>query len=264
MYYTIDQRDRPGPGRRPAPPGPAGHTGPRCPSGPPAVRAPVRLACSGSPSPSCARRHRLGRPRLTGTGGSGFVVPLFAGLVVVAGEELFTVAAAEQEDEAAGAHSAGVGAASLRRHTWRVPRRCRCRRSSHVDRSGRDGRASPALNVIGGLSSISILQRPFEDIDDLFARMRVLEQRRARVDVDAELDDLASGDVGIVPAGEQRWMTRTAPASPPRPRPGGPAGPGDRRPGIADPRSGVVAGHGGPPMAQRVHQRHQIAGPGPV
>src|SRR5918993_3338426 len=43
-----------------------------------------------------------------------------------------------------------------------------------------------------------ILQRPFEDIDDLFARMLVLEGRRLRADVHAVLDDLASGNAEIV------------------------------------------------------------------
>ena len=80
----------------------------------------------------------------------------FAGLVVVAGEELFAVAAAEQEDEAAGAHSAGVrggfpfsttyvaSSAALPLPTfltaWIAP-------AGMV-------KASPALNVIGGLFSI--------------------------------------------------------------------------------------------------------------
>jgi hypothetical protein len=32
--------------------------------------------------------------------------------------------------------------------------------------------------------------------------------------------------------------------------------------GVADPHPGVVARHGEPPVAQRVHQRHQVAGQG--
>src|SRR5687768_6095216 len=43
-----------------------------------------------------------------------------------------------------------------------------------------------------------ILQRPFQNVDDLFARMGVLDQRRFRADVDARLDHLASGDVEVV------------------------------------------------------------------
>jgi len=47
--------------------------------------------------------------------------------------------------------------------------------------------------------TIGALQRAFEDIDDLFARMAVLGERRSGGEVDAHLDDLASGDAEIVP-----------------------------------------------------------------
>ena len=57
-----------------------------------------------------------------------------------------------------------------------------------------------------------IHQRAFEDIDDLFARMRVPGGRQSRRDVDAHLDDLASGDAEIVPleigARESRLLLR--------------------------------------------------------
>src|SRR5215207_4470654 len=43
-----------------------------------------------------------------------------------------------------------------------------------------------------------ILQRAFQDIDDLFARMEVLEGWRFRADVHAVLDDFASGNAEIV------------------------------------------------------------------
>jgi hypothetical protein len=38
-----------------------------------------------------------------------------------------------------------------------------------------------------------VLERPFEDVDDLFPRMLVLDGRRLWADVDAVLDDLAPG-----------------------------------------------------------------------
>jgi hypothetical protein len=43
-----------------------------------------------------------------------------------------------------------------------------------------------------------ILERPFEDVDDLFARMLVPDGRRVGGDVDAVLDDLASRSAEIV------------------------------------------------------------------
>ncbi len=44
-----------------------------------------------------------------------------------------------------------------------------------------------------------ILQRAFDHIDDLFARMRVPRRHHARRDLDERLDELASGDAEIVP-----------------------------------------------------------------
>jgi hypothetical protein len=43
-----------------------------------------------------------------------------------------------------------------------------------------------------------ILERSFQDIDDLFTRMLVANGRRLRANVDAVLDDLASGNAQIV------------------------------------------------------------------
>ena len=68
-----------------------------------------------------------------------------------------------------------------------------------VDRSGRDEQDSPALSVTGGLPSSWYSSDAFEDIDDLLARMRVLGGQPAGREIDAHLDDLASGDAEIVP-----------------------------------------------------------------
>src|SRR5215213_8517863 len=68
-----------------------------------------------------------------------------------------------------------------------------------VDRAGRDEQEVAGLERHRRLALDLILQRAFEDIDDLFARMRVLAERRSRVEVDAHLDDLASGNAEIVP-----------------------------------------------------------------
>ena len=68
-----------------------------------------------------------------------------------------------------------------------------------VDRSGRDEQDVAGLERHRRLALDLILQRAFEDIDDLFARMRVPGERHSRREVDAHLDDLASGDAEIVP-----------------------------------------------------------------
>jgi hypothetical protein len=68
-----------------------------------------------------------------------------------------------------------------------------------VDRFGRDEqdvagferRRRPALHPV--------LQRPFEDVENHFAPMLVPDEWRLRANVDAALDDLASGDAQIVP-----------------------------------------------------------------
>src|SRR3954466_13840771 len=43
-----------------------------------------------------------------------------------------------------------------------------------------------------------VLHRSLKDVDDLFARMRVPAERYSRAEVDAHLDDLASGDAEIL------------------------------------------------------------------
>src|SRR5262249_34434289 len=58
------------------------------------------------------------------------------------------------------------------------------------DLAGIDGRRRPPLHLV--------LQRPFEDIDDLFARMHVPDRRHVRADHHAVLDDLASRHAEIV------------------------------------------------------------------
>src|SRR5712691_10831137 len=68
-----------------------------------------------------------------------------------------------------------------------------------VDRSGRDEQDVAGLERHRRLALDLILQRAFEDIDDLFARMPVLVERHARVELYARLDDLASGEAEIVP-----------------------------------------------------------------
>jgi hypothetical protein len=60
-------------------------------------------------------------------------------------------------------------------------------------------KASPALYVLVGWPSDLVLQRPLEDIHDLFARVGVLDERRFRAEVDARLDDLVAVDTEVVP-----------------------------------------------------------------
>src|SRR4249919_2385691 len=68
-----------------------------------------------------------------------------------------------------------------------------------VDRSGWDEEDVAGLERHWRLALDLILQRALEDIDDLFARMRVLAEGRSRVEVNAYLEGLASGDAEIVP-----------------------------------------------------------------
>src|ERR1700738_5046243 len=68
-----------------------------------------------------------------------------------------------------------------------------------MDRSGRDEQDVAGLARYRRLALDLILQRAFEDIDDLFARMPVLPELSSRVEPHARLDDLASGDAEIVP-----------------------------------------------------------------
>src|SRR6202042_594303 len=51
---------------------------------------------------------------------------------------------------------------------------------------------------LGGLAVDLVLQRAFQDVDDLLTRMGVPDRGRARLDVDARLDHLASGDGEVV------------------------------------------------------------------
>src|SRR5215212_866623 len=67
-----------------------------------------------------------------------------------------------------------------------------------VDRFGRHEEDLARLERRRWLALEPILQRPFQDIDDLFARMLVLEGWRFRADVHAVLDDFASGNAEIV------------------------------------------------------------------
>lgn len=68
-----------------------------------------------------------------------------------------------------------------------------------MNRSGRDEQDFAGLERHRRLALDLILERAFEHIDDLFARVRVLAERHSRVELDAHLDDLASGDAEIVP-----------------------------------------------------------------
>jgi hypothetical protein len=68
-----------------------------------------------------------------------------------------------------------------------------------ADRSGWDEEDVAGLERHWRLALDLILQRALEDIDDLFARMRVLAEGRSRIEVNAYLEGLASGDAEIVP-----------------------------------------------------------------
>src|SRR5215207_826102 len=66
-----------------------------------------------------------------------------------------------------------------------------------VDRSGRDEQDVARLDRRCFAADL-ILQRALNDVDDLFARMRVPWGDVSRVEIDAYLDDLASGNGEIV------------------------------------------------------------------
>jgi hypothetical protein len=68
-----------------------------------------------------------------------------------------------------------------------------------VDRSGRNEQDLAGLEGHRRLALHRVFPRTFEDIDDLFARMRVLGKRHSRREFDTHLDDLASRDAEIVP-----------------------------------------------------------------
>src|SRR5262249_53191209 len=63
-----------------------------------------------------------------------------------------------------------------------------------VDGSGRNEQDVPCAERRRLPAVDLVLQGPFEDVDDLFARMRVPDERRLRGEVDAVLDDLSSRD----------------------------------------------------------------------
>lgn len=67
-----------------------------------------------------------------------------------------------------------------------------------VDHSGRDGQDVTGVERLRRLAFDLILQRPFEEVDDLPARMRVLDLWRLGADVDARLDDRAPGNAETV------------------------------------------------------------------
>src|SRR5260370_4200404 len=68
-----------------------------------------------------------------------------------------------------------------------------------VDRSGGNEENIAGLERHRRLVLDLILERACEDIDDLFARMRMLAERHAGRKIDAHLDGLASGGAEIVP-----------------------------------------------------------------
>jgi hypothetical protein len=67
-----------------------------------------------------------------------------------------------------------------------------------VDRSGRDEQDVAGRDRGRRLALDLILQGSFEDVDDLFTGMGVLDEGRGRAEVDAGLDDLVAGDAEIV------------------------------------------------------------------
>src|SRR5439155_24513563 len=67
-----------------------------------------------------------------------------------------------------------------------------------VDRFGRDEQDVARVVRRRRLTFDLGLQRPFEDIDDLFARIVVFHGRRLGADVDSVLDDLTSRDAEVV------------------------------------------------------------------
>jgi hypothetical protein len=81
---------------------------------------------------------------------------------------------------------------------WRVPPRCRPDIAYGVNGASRDYQGIAGVIRLGRLAFELILQRAFEYVDDLLARVLVLDERRFRADLDAVLDDLASRDAEIV------------------------------------------------------------------
>jgi hypothetical protein len=68
-----------------------------------------------------------------------------------------------------------------------------------VDCSGLDEQDVAGLERNRRLVLDLVLERALENIDDLFARMPVLGERRSRFDLHAHLEDLASRDAEIMP-----------------------------------------------------------------
>src|SRR5918999_947001 len=68
-----------------------------------------------------------------------------------------------------------------------------------VDRSGRDEQDVAGVERHRWPAVEAILERAFDHIHDLFARVAVPGEHHAGGDVDARLDELASGDAQIVP-----------------------------------------------------------------
>src|SRR5215218_4051113 len=62
-----------------------------------------------------------------------------------------------------------------------------------VDRSGRDEQDLAGLERHRRLALDPVLQRAFEDVDDLFTRMTMPAERRPGVELDSRLHDLAAG-----------------------------------------------------------------------
>src|SRR5215471_15441690 len=77
-----------------------------------------------------------------------------------------------------------------------------------MDRSGRDEQDLASLERHWWLALDLVFQRSLDDVDDLFAGMSVLGKCHSRVDVDAHLDDLASGDAEIVPLEIRTFASR--------------------------------------------------------
>src|SRR5580700_7411917 len=67
-----------------------------------------------------------------------------------------------------------------------------------VDYPGRYGQGLAGVVHLGGLAVDLVLQRACQDVDDLLTRMGVPDRGRARLDVDARLDHLASGNGKVV------------------------------------------------------------------
>src|SRR5258705_12027177 len=68
-----------------------------------------------------------------------------------------------------------------------------------VDRSSRDEQDVTGLETHRRLALDLILQRAFEHVDDLFARMRMPRGDISRVEIDAHLANLASGPAEAEP-----------------------------------------------------------------